>query len=218
MGSVIDLAKARRARERQGTPRPTGSRRGTRATFFFDLSCPFTYLGAERVERWFDDIEWRPASAAALCGGALADQVAEERVRRAAEQRAATLRLPLQWPDAFPADAPAAMRAAAYAADAGRGGPFVLAAGRLAFCGGFDLEDPEILAEAAAAAGVSLDGCLDAAGDASRDGAIEADARRLLVAGADQLPALRIGRSLYWGERRVAEAAAAARFAIAAVR
>ena len=37
-------------------------------------------------------------------------------------------------------------------AEGGRGAGFVLAASRLAFCGGFDLEDPEILAEAAAAA------------------------------------------------------------------
>ena len=42
---------------------------------------------------------------------------------------------------------------------------FVLAATRLAFCGGFDLEDPEILAEAAAAAGIVLDDYLQASRD-----------------------------------------------------
>ena len=41
-----------------------------------------------------------------------------------------------------------------YAAQQGRGAAFVLAATRLAFCGGFDLDDLEILAEAAAAAGL----------------------------------------------------------------
>ena len=41
------------------------------------------------------------------------------------------------------------MRAAHYASQQGRGAAFVLAAGRLAFCGGFDLDDPELLAEAA---------------------------------------------------------------------
>jgi 2-hydroxychromene-2-carboxylate isomerase len=108
------------------------------------------------------------------------------------------------------------MRAASYAAQSGRGAAFVLAAGRLAFCGGFDLDDPEILAEAAAAAGVGLDGCLHAAGDRRRDGAIEAAARRLLAVGADRLPALRVGRSLFWGEGQVAEAAATARLNAAA--
>ena len=44
---------------------------------------------------------------------------------------------------------PAAMRVAHYAAQQGRGGAFVLAATRLAFAGGFDLDDLEILTEAA---------------------------------------------------------------------
>jgi 2-hydroxychromene-2-carboxylate isomerase len=137
-------------------------------------------------------------------------------VRTAAEERAAAVRLPLVWPENWPAEVPAAMRVAAHAADTGRGAAFVLAAGRLAFCGGFDLDDPEILAEAAAAAGLGLDACLHAAGDRSHDGTIESAGRRLLAAGADRLPALRIGRALYWGETQVADAAAAARLQAAA--
>jgi 2-hydroxychromene-2-carboxylate isomerase len=137
-------------------------------------------------------------------------------VRRAAEERAAALRLPLVWPERFPSEVSAAMRVAALAAEGGRGAAFVLAATRLAFCGGFDLDDPEILAEAAAAAGVVLDDCLGAARDEGRDGEIERAGRVLLAAGADRLPALRIGRALYWGERRVGEALVAARVARAA--
>jgi 2-hydroxychromene-2-carboxylate isomerase len=137
-------------------------------------------------------------------------------MRHMAGERAAMLRLPLSWPDSFPAEAPAAMRVAAFAAEVGRGAGFVLAAARLAFCGGFDLEDPEILAEAAAAAGIVLEDCLRAARDAGRDGPVEAAGRRLLAAGADRLPALRVGRALYWGEDRLSEAALAARLAAAA--
>ena len=104
------------------------------------------------------------------------------------------------------------MRVAAHARpSAAAARAFVLAAGRLAFCGGFDLDDPEILAEAAAAAGLGLEDACGAAGDARRDGTIEAAGRRLLAAGADRLPALRVGRSLFWGEEQVGEAAAAAR-------
>ena len=65
-----------------------------------------------------------------------------------AEERAAALRLPLAWPERWPASTPAAMRVAHYAAQEGRGGAFVLAATRLAFAGGFDLDDLEILTEA----------------------------------------------------------------------
>ena len=70
-----------------------------------------------------------------------------------AEERAAALRLPLEWPERWPMPVPAAMRVAHYAAQQGRGAAFVLAATRLAFAGGFDLDDLEILTEAAAAAG-----------------------------------------------------------------
>ncbi|MGH2917062.1 MAG: hypothetical protein ACRDLS_00455, partial [Solirubrobacteraceae bacterium] len=50
---------------------------------------------------------------------------------------------------------------------------------------------------------------LAAAGDARRDGPIEDAGRLLLAAGADRLPALRIGRMLFCGEDRLSEAAAA---------
>lgn len=213
MGEVIRLAERRQARRERPRRRPAS----LRAEFLFDLSCPFTYLAAERIERGFDDVTWTPASTTALRRGSLADdEVSLAAVRAVAEERAAAVRLPLVWPENWPAEVPAAMRVAAHAAETGRGAAFALAAGRLAFCGGFDLDDPEILAEAAAAAGLGLDACLHAAGDRSHDGAIEAAGRRLLAAGADRLPALRIGRALYWGETQVADAAAAARLQAAA--
>jgi 2-hydroxychromene-2-carboxylate isomerase len=208
MGDVIRLADRRGVRRTRNTHRHVPSR----VEFLFDLCCPFSYLAAERVERAFDDVVWTPACTTSLrCGSIETDAESTERRRGAAERRAAELRLPLVWPERHPAPVPAAMRAASYAAEQGRGAAFALAAGRLAFCGGFDLEDPEILAEAAAAAGIGMDGCLQAVGDISRDGAIESAGRRMLAAGADRLPALRVGRSLFWGENRVAEAAAAAR-------
>jgi 2-hydroxychromene-2-carboxylate isomerase len=215
MGELISLAERRKTRRPRARRRPPRAR----AEFLYDLASPFTYLAAEQVERAFDDVMWTASSAAALRRASLpGDDRALAALRAAAEARAVAQRVPLVWPEAWPADVPAAMRAASYAAEHGRGAAFVLAAGRLAFCGGYDLDDPEILAEAAAAAGVGLDDCLRAAGDRRRDGRIEASARRLLSAGADRLPALRVGRSLFWGERQVAEAAAAARLKVACAR
>ena len=66
---------------------------------------------------------------------------------------------------AFRRRVPMAMRVATYAAEQGRGAAFAIAAGRLAFCGGFDIEDPDMLAEAAAAAGLEVAEALDAAKD-----------------------------------------------------
>ena len=201
MGELIDLAARREARRLRSGRRPER----THAQFFFDLACPFSYLAAERIERAFDDVVWTPATAPGLHRGHAAA------VRHTAEERAAELRFPLVWPERFPAGVSAAMRVAVLAAERGRGGAYVLAATRLAFCGGFDLDDPEILAEAAAAAGIPLEDCLHAAGDFGRDGVAEAIGRKLLAAGADRLPVLRVGRSLLWGEQRVGAAAASVR-------
>ncbi len=207
MGQVIDLAQRRDAAQRK-----TRRREPLRAQLFFDLACPFTYLAIERVERAFPQVTWTATSSETLQRRRLADDPdGVDLVRAAAERRAAQLRLPLVWPEHFPREVPAAMRAAAYASEQGRGGEFVLAAGRLAFAGGFDLDDPEILAEAAAAAGIPLEDCLHAAGDFGRDGVAEEVGRRLLAAGADRLPVLRVGRSLFWGEQKVGAAAASVR-------
>jgi 2-hydroxychromene-2-carboxylate isomerase len=204
MGDIIDLAAHREARRRR-----TERRDMSRVEILFDLACPFTYLMAERADRALREVTWTPASLATLRG--TPSPVEAAGVRAAAEARAQALRLPLSWPERFPADVPAAMRVASLAAEGGRAGAFVLAASRLAFCGGFDLEDVEILAEAAAAAGLGLEACLRAARDVTRDGRMEGVARTALAQGADRLPAIRVGRLLFQGEDRLAEAAAAAR-------
>jgi 2-hydroxychromene-2-carboxylate isomerase len=178
-------------------------------SFYFDLVSPWTYLAAERVDRAFGDVRWRPAMADALAGGRRVRALPEEVVRRAADERAGQLGMPLVWPERWPAVGDGAMRVASLAAEIGCGGPFVLAASRLAFCGGYDVDDPEVLAEAAAAAGVGLDEALRAAGEGHRDGSLERAALALLRGGADTLPAIVVGGTLYAGEGRLAEAAAA---------
>src|SRR6059058_540455 len=212
MGEVIRL-EDRRARRQPGAE----GRGAVRAEFFFDLASPFTYLAAERVDRAFDEVTWTPACARTLrCASLPADEAEAQEVMEKAEERAAALRLPLEWPERWPASTPAAMRVAHYASQQGRGGAFVLAATRLAFAGGFDLDDLEILTEAGAAAGLRLDGCLKAAREERRDGAMEAASRRLLGSGADRLPALSVARGVFWGEDRVGDAAATARLHAAA--
>jgi 2-hydroxychromene-2-carboxylate isomerase len=149
MGEVISLAQ-RREERRRGELVRSGR---PRAVFYFDLASPFTYLAAERVDRLFPGVEWRPAFLDAVCAGdPLSDAGIRERLASAAHARADELHMPLVWPERYPAAGRAAMRVAALAAQEGRAAPFVLAASRLAFCGGFDLDDPETLAEAAAAA------------------------------------------------------------------
>jgi 2-hydroxychromene-2-carboxylate isomerase len=199
MGEVIELKDQLADRSR-----PRG--RGVGAAFFYDVACPFSYLVAERIERALGEVEWVPAPAVGLDGGARWARFDD--TRALAERSALAARLPLVWPDHFPANTRHALRAASYAAENGAGASFALAATRLAFCGGFDLEDPEILAVAAAAAGLSLDGCLLAARDPERDRPLWATARGLHARGVEELPALRLGRRFIEGERILIEGAA----------
>jgi 2-hydroxychromene-2-carboxylate isomerase len=226
MGELIFLDQRRGAHSRRraiGAQRPDagGSRRealsarhpttlsarhpttlsATLPTFFFDLACPLSYLAAERVERTLADAQWVPVSAAALAGTAAA--LPSDELREQAEHRARQLRLPLVWPERFPAQTPCALRAAVHAAELGAGAAFALAASRLAFCGGFDLDDPEMLAEAAAAAGVPLDDCLTAAGDPARERPLLAAAHRLRSRGVQRLPALELAPRIVQGESAV---------------
>lgn len=201
MGTITSLQAHRIERHRRDLAR---RRALPRAALFFDLSSPYTYLAAERAERMFAGLEWQPACTRVLQG----DELTEDGMR-AASQRAALLGLPLMWPEEHPRPVRGAMRVASLATELGCGAEFVLAASRLAFCGGFDIDEPDILAEAAAAAGMGLTEALAAAGDVSRDGPIEQAGLSLLAGGGLQLPAIRVGRLLFCGEERLHEAAAA---------
>lgn len=199
MGELIYLDNHRKHRSR---PAPDAA-----PAFFFDLACPESYLTAERIERTLGSIDWVPVAGDSVRGGPRSARELEA-AREQARARACALRLPLVWPDNFPAAAPRALRAAARASELGHGARFALAAARLHFCGGYDLDDLETLADAAAAAGVPLDECLNAAGDADRDQALAATAEGLRGHGITELPVVRVGWRWFEGARGLAAAAA----------
>jgi 2-hydroxychromene-2-carboxylate isomerase len=202
MGEIIYLDRWRADHLRSTADAPPA--------FFFDLSCPLSYLSAERVERNLGGAEWIPVPAEMVHAGRprLSSGAAADGVRGFAEAQARALRLPLVWPDHFPEPVPEAQRAAAYAVTIGAGPQFALAASRLAFCGGFDLSDPEILAEAAAASAVPLSTCLRAAGDPAWDEPLEATANGLRLRGIRELPAFRVGKRWFEGGSGLLAAAA----------
>lgn len=191
MGQLIVLSdvKADRSRPSRGP-----------AAFFFALGCPISYLAAELVERTLGHIEWVPLPAPLLVTVSAAERRRREEERLTlAERHAAALRLPLVPPENPSADARPATRAAAYAGDQGAGAPFALAVARLAFCGGFDLADRELIAEAGAAAGLEVDATLQAAGDNRYDVSLQATARGLMHRGVRGTPAVRIGTHWFEG-------------------
>ena len=199
MGDLIVLTEqlADRARPRADAP----------PAFFFDLACPFCYLAAERVERLLGEVEWVPVA------GPLCADTAGLDLFAAAEARAVELRLPLIWPERFPVPARGTLRAVVRATQLGCGAQFAIAAARLAFCGGFDLDDPEVLAEAAAASGFALEECLAAAADEALDVSLDATARGLLARGVGRLPAVCVGHGFFAGEAQLSQAAAVSRAA-----
>ena len=199
MGQLIVLQDRLRERSalRLQSPRPA---------FYFDLACPYSYLAAERIERLLGQVDWIPVPGAALHAGR--STAPEAAVRAQATERAAALRLPLVWPERYPLVAPGAQRAAAYASTGGAGARFALAALRLAFCGGFDLDSPGALGEAASAAGIPRRRCREAASDERLDATLEATARGLQRRGVQRLPAIRVGDRWFEGEPALLGAAA----------
>lgn len=158
----------------------------TEAEFVFALGCPVSYLVAERIERHVGEAVWVPVP---LPAGS-----ARERLAFAAAL-AKSARLPLVEPEGYPGVLREATRVAAWASAQGLGREFGLAALRLAFCGGYDLGDPDVIAAAAAAVGLDMSGL----GEAGFDGSAQLSTRRRAKAGITSLPAVRIGSRWFHG-------------------
>lgn len=187
------------------------SRPAAEATrFFFDLADPISYLAAERVERALGSIEWVPVLALVTDPyGAEAWSQREQRVRermRMAAYDAEWLQLPLVEPHRCPTNTRKAARAALYAGDCGAGAAFALAAFRLAFCGGFDLADMEVIVEAAAVARIDPAAAIAAAYDHHYDLRLEATTRGLHRRGVGSAPAISIGAKWFGGTDAISRA------------
>jgi 2-hydroxychromene-2-carboxylate isomerase len=208
MGDLIDLQLRRARRAQAARPEPV---------YYFDVTSPMSYLAAEQVERSLGQVDWVAIDGSALRGGdsEISD---DELTRAAAELHAQALRLPLIWPDPFSDGGRPARRASSFACELGAGAAFALAAGRLAYCGGFDLDDPETLAEAAAAAGVPLTACLNAAGETWRDDELRELGRTLWSEGVSDLPVISVGEHWFRGVAGLMAAGAQRRRAVSTQR
>jgi 2-hydroxychromene-2-carboxylate isomerase len=202
MGDLIYLDQRRRERARCTAGAATPA-------FYFDVSSPESYLTAERIESTLGQVDWIPVPYLSITGQPTDEEL--EQLRERAHARALALRLPLVWPEAFPSSFSRALRAAAQASEIGAGARFALAASRLHFCGGYDLDDVETLAEAAAAAGLPLEDCLAAAGDSERDRVLQDTAAELRGRNVTELPAIRLGSRWFKGGSCLPAAEAALR-------
>jgi 2-hydroxychromene-2-carboxylate isomerase len=184
------------------------------ATLYFDLGSPYAYLVLERAEVVLGRA---PALEPVLLGAifrwrgrgswAHTDQRAPGITE--VERRARRYGLPpLVWPELWPTDGLAAMRAATWAAQQGRAGPFARAVFRRQFAQGADIADPGVLTECAADAG--LDGAAMQA--ATRDSEVKDQLRlateRAWEAGVRGVPSLLVGGEMFYGDDQLEPAAA----------
>jgi 2-hydroxychromene-2-carboxylate isomerase len=174
------------------------------ARFFFALDCPFSYLAAERVERALGEIDWVPvlgplSERDGRISAADRQHLADQRFRLA-EREAKSLHLPLVEPHTLTPNSRSAARAAAFAADQGVCQAFTLAVARLAFCGGFDIAEDDVIEEASAVAGLDPVATVAASRDQRYDLQIDATSRGLRLRGIEAPPAISIGTTWFDGK------------------
>jgi 2-hydroxychromene-2-carboxylate isomerase len=192
----------------------------SKATFYYDFGSPYAYLAAERINGLFAEIgapipEWQPI----LLGGLFKrfDRsswgLSPEREAGIAEceRRASAYGLPpFRWPDPWPPNSLAAMRAATYAKDLGKTISFSLAAFRQAFAAGRDLGDADNVAIAAAAAEIHPRALFQAIDRDAIKARLRDSTERAGDVGVQGVPSVVVGDEVFWGDDRLDEAAEAA--------
>jgi len=191
-----------------------------RAVFYYDFGSPYAYLAAERISGLFAEAGAEPAEWQPILLGALfvrfdrdswGNGPGREKGMRTCESRAEDYGLPpIRWPDPWPPNSLFAMRAATFAKEIGRTVSFSLAAFRQAFAAGRDLGDRDNVLLAAAAAEIHPRALVAAAGRDSLKNALREATDRAGDLGVRGVPSVVVDGEVYWGDDRLAEAAAAA--------
>ena len=193
---------------------------GDQITFYYDLGSPYAYLAAERIQSVLPVVPvWQPILLGGIwqqSGGrswATTDKRAEG--MREVERRAESYGLlPLRWPEPWPGNTLAAMRAATFAQRIGRTVAFSLAAFRQAFAGGKDLSDMDNVLIAAAACELHPNAVLKGVGMQSTKDRLRQATHDAYERGVRGVPSVLVADEVFWGDDRLEEAAAA----VAAIR
>ena len=186
-----------------------------RPIFFYDLGSPYSYLAAERINDLLPVVPvWQPILLGGIWqvtgGSSWATTPRREEGMAEVEARAARYGLqPLRWPAGWPNDTLAAMRAAVFAAKAGRAVAFSLAAFRQAFAGGRDLSQIDNVLIAAAACELHPNALLRGIESRAVKDGLRRATEAALALGVTGVPTVAAGDRLFYGDDRLEEAAAA---------
>jgi 2-hydroxychromene-2-carboxylate isomerase len=189
----------------------------TAPIFYYDLSSPYSYLAAARV----DDVlpvrpEWRP-----IAFGVIVQQIgkvpwsfAEDRSADFAEidRRAVALGLPpVRYPDGWPVKTYSivALRAVLAVADQDERRAVTRELYRTAFADGRHLADLDTVLEAAERAGVDRASTAALISSEAIKQRLRTDTDAALECGVTGVPTVVLGEQLFWGDDRLEDAAAA---------
>ena len=187
-----------------------------RPVFYYDLGSPYAWLAAERINALFPVVPvWEPILLGALFKrfgrDSWANGPGREDGMREVERRAASRGLPaVRWPEPWPGNMLAAMRAAVFAKQSGRAVAFSLAAFRQAYAGGRDLGEVDNVLVAAAACELHPNAVLKGIESRGVKAALRAATDAAGDRGVTGVPSVVVGDQVFWGDDRLEEAAAAA--------
>ena len=185
--------------------------------FYYDLSSPYAYLAARRVDDLLPGVVWRPIAFGfllrhhgrvpwSLSPGRERDM--EEIAARAAARGLPPVVYPPGWPkESYSLDP---LRACVHAEREGALKEFTLAAYEQAFAHERALADHEVLADAARAAGLDPDPVLAALDDREVRDRLKAYTDEAIERGVEGIPTVAVGGELFWGDDRLEDAARAA--------
>jgi 2-hydroxychromene-2-carboxylate isomerase len=194
-----------------------------RPVFYYDLSSPYAYLAAERINPLFARAGaelplWRPISFGFVIRHldktpwSMKPDTREPGMREV-ERRAAERGLPpVQWPDGWPVETYSLtpLRAAVFAEQTGRLVALTLALFRQAFAAGRNLSDVDNVLLAAAACELHPRAVLKGIETQSVKDRLREATEEAIGLGLTGIPTVKVGAELFWGDDRLTEAVSAA--------
>jgi 2-hydroxychromene-2-carboxylate isomerase len=185
--------------------------------FYYDLSSPYAYLAAARVDELLPvRPEWRP-----IAFGAIVQQVgkvpwsfAEDRSAdfEEIERRAAARGLPpVRYPEGWPVKTYSiiALRAALLASDQDQRRAVTGELFRTAFVDGRHLADLQTVLDAVERAGMDRAAVADGLERSEVKELLRSETAAALASGVTGVPTVAVGEQLFWGDDRLDGAAAA---------
>ena len=185
--------------------------------FYFDLSSPYAYLAASRIDETLPvRPEWRPIAFGVIVRerGKVPWSFAEDRQKDFDEiaGRARARALPeVRYPEGWPAEtySLAPLRALLLAEDQDQLRAAALELYRTMFADGRHLADVETVLEAVARAGMDPEAVRERIGSDEVKQRLRANTDEALAARVEGVPTVAVGERLFWGDDRLEDAAAA---------